>query len=44
MNASAVLIFPDREDFNFEESEDNTELFGHVSVKTVHLRSSAVPF
>lgn len=33
VNASAVLIYPDREDFNFEESEDTTDLFGHVSVK-----------
>lgn len=32
VNAAAVLIYPDREDFNFEESEDTTELFGHVSV------------
>lgn len=42
VNASAVLIFPDRDDYQFEESEDATELFGHVSVKTVLLRSSAV--
>lgn len=47
VNASAVLIFPDRDDYQFEESEDATELFGHVSMKTVLLRCtsevSAVP-
>lgn len=32
VNAAAVLIYPDREDFNFEDSEDTTEFFGHVSV------------
>lgn len=30
VNASAVLIYPDPDDFEFE---DTTELFGHVSVK-----------
>lgn len=34
VKAAAVLIFPDRDDFKFENSEDTTELFGHVSVKT----------
>lgn len=28
LNASAVLIYPDPEDYSFE---DTTELFGHVS-------------
>lgn len=42
VNASAVLIYPDRDDFNFEESEDTTELFGHVSVKTRHIRLNSV--
>lgn len=30
VNAAAVLIYPDPDDFEFE---DTTELFGHVSVK-----------
>lgn len=34
VNASAVLIYPDLDDFSFEESEDTTDLFGHVSERT----------
>lgn len=36
VNASGVLIYPDPEDFDFDDaSGDSPELFGHVSVKTL---------